>query len=269
MENEAAVSLKEIPLELVKDPTLPIRLQMGDDAMYDLVESMRKIGLVQPIVVVPVEGGYEVLAGHRRLVAARRLKWTVIRAIIMPKVYEYGDVVKLHENIIREDVHPIDEAAFLHELKERLNVTADKLAAMIFKSPAYVYEKLAMKDWPPDVIKALGEGEIIYSVAREFAKIGDDPVRSEYLRFAKEGGCNWQTAKKWREGWERDKLERTAQPPEPDEPTRPAKPDIVFMPCFACKQPSDITKTTMIRLCEVCFEKVEHALVEGTPKVAG
>ena len=256
MEKEATVTLNEIAVELVKDPTLPIRMMMDDDKMYELVESMKKIGLIQPIVVTAVEGGYEVLAGHRRLVAARRLQWPMIRAIIMPKMYEYGDVVKLHENLMREDVHPIDEANFLSELKERLNISVEKLAGMIFKSPAYVYEKLSMKAWPAEVIKALGDEKIVYSVAREFARITDRPVLTEFLRFAEEGGCNPTTAKKWREGWERDKLERTAPAVEHSGSDVVPKPEPVFAPCYICHEPKDITETLMIRVCEKCQTEV-------------
>lgn len=262
MKTDEGVVLKEVVIEQIKDPTVPIRMMMDDDKMYELVESMKKIGLIQPIVVTAIEGGYEVLAGHRRLIAARRLRWLTIRAIIMPAVYEYGDVIKLHENLMREDVHPIDESNFLHELKERLNLSVEKLAALIFKSEAYVYEKLAMKEWPPDVLKDLGENEITYSVAREFAKITDKSVLIEYLRFAKEGGCTPAVAKKWREGWERDKLERTAAAVEPDHGTPDKPAEAIYAPCYICREPKDITKTVMMRVCENCEKVVNQALVE-------
>jgi ParB/RepB/Spo0J family partition protein len=269
MSEKEVVRLAEIPIDQVKEPKVPIRMMMNDEKMAELRESMSKLGLIEPIVVSASEGGYEILAGHRRFLAARQLGWQTIRSMIMPKIYEYGEIVKLHENLVREDVHPIDEANFLFHLMQVTGSTVEKLATLIGRSKAYVSERLSIKEWPPDVLKALGEDEIVYSVAREFAKVKDDPTRTSYLHYAKEGGVNPATAKKWREAWERDELEKGGRDGPPSLPNQPPPPEPVYAPCYVCRKPEDITKTTMLRVCDECLKVVNQSLVEEKPTTEG
>jgi ParB/RepB/Spo0J family partition protein len=254
--------LQEISMVLVDEPATPIRLAMSDEKMDELVKSMKIIGLIEPIVVMTKGARFEIVAGHRRFIAARKLGWERIRAVVLAKLFEYADIMKLHENLFREDVNPVDECRFLTNLKATLKCDNKKLAAMIGRGDSYISERLSIAEWPSDVLKLLTDGEMVWSVAREFAKIDDDKVRTTWIGFARVQGINPKTAREWRETYERSKLEKEQLPSGEPPATAPTKPEPVYVACSGCGNPSLVEEAVVVRLCNQCNLWAKEA-IEG------
>lgn len=202
----------QIPLHLVDDPAHPSRENFDQEKLEELIASMRDAGLIQPISVIDENGRFVVLAGHRRTIAARALGWATIAARVYPAGTSLAAVVQVHENAIREDLNPAEEAQWWWELLEReCNGDTNTLAALLKLSREHVERRLALKTGDPDIFAALGQGLIGAGVAEELNRIKDRGRRVMYLDAAVRGGATRALVRQWRsQGEALDALQQAA-----------------------------------------------------------
>jgi len=189
----------DIPIELVDDPIRPSRESFDEDKLNELILSIRDAGLIQPISVVADGDRYRVLAGHRRLIACRALQHKTIRARVYPAGTELAAVVQVHENVIREDLNPAEEATWWWELLEQhCGGDTNQLASLLKLSREHVERRLALKTGDPDVFDALAQGSIGAGVAEELNRCKDRARRVMYLDAAVRGGATRALIREWR-----------------------------------------------------------------------
>jgi ParB family chromosome partitioning protein len=114
----------------------------------ELADSLQEHGLLQPIVVRRVPGGYELIAGHRRLEAWKRLGKTEITAVVRDETDEQAYILTLVENLQREDLSPREEAGALEVLVRERGWTTRQVGEAIKRSPMYVSRRLRVFDDP-------------------------------------------------------------------------------------------------------------------------
>lgn len=136
------------------------RKRFSDESIRELAETLKKDGLLQPIVVRENEQGYELIAGERRYRAAQSLGWTTIPAIINNLTDDESASLALIENLQRENLNPIDEAQAYSNLMELNHLTQTELAKEIGKSQSYVANKLRLLKLEPDVQSYLASGKL-------------------------------------------------------------------------------------------------------------
>jgi len=180
--------LLEIPVSaIVPNPRQP-RLEFPEETLAALARSIREVGVLQPIIVRVRDGGYEMVAGERRLRAARLAGLATIPAIVR----EGDDTDSLREalieNIHREDLAPLELAAAFQELLEDLGVTQETVAERLGYSRAHIANTIRLLSLPPDVRRLLGEGRIQAGHARALLGLPDAEAQSTLgLRVAAEG----------------------------------------------------------------------------------
>lgn len=189
--------VKKIALALIDDPRDAVRTHMDQEALADLVESIRAHGLIQPIVVKPVNGRYEVVAGHRRTAAHRALGYAEIEAIVRDYTEAQAESTKLHENLFRENVNPVDEATFLARYIKNTSASVEDIAKMLHRTVDWVEGRLEILLYPDYMINEIYAGKIALGVARYLAQIPNEQIKKEYTRFAALQGINIITAKRW------------------------------------------------------------------------
>src|SRR5881409_56640 len=126
-----------------------MRETMTEAGLEDLVDSIRELGILQALLVRPVgDGAYAVVAGHRRLMAARIVGLTRLPCIVHDDA-DTAVAARVHENVVREDVKPAEEAGYLGELYERLGQDVDRVCATVKRSRDYVERRLLLlRGWP-------------------------------------------------------------------------------------------------------------------------
>lgn len=227
---KAKVRDAEVSIALIDDPIRPSRETFDEDKLNELILSIRDAGLIQPISVEIAGERYRVLAGHRRLIACRSLGHTTIRARIYPAGTELSAVIQVHENVIREDLNPAEEATWWWELLEtHCGGDTNQLAALLKLSREHVERRLALKSGDEDVFSALGQGLIGAGVAEELNRVKDRGRRVMYLDAAVRGGATRALIREWRSKGEAiDALQvatgalsdSAAALPGPDQPAR-------------------------------------------------
>ena len=185
----AGASYAELPIDsVVPNPRQP-RTVFDEDALAELVFSIREIGLLQPIVVRAAgDGSYELIAGERRLRASREAGLTAIPAIIRATDDDAMLRDALLENLHRADLNPLEEAAAYQQLLSDFGCTQDELARRIGRSRPQVSNTLRLLKLPPDVQRRVAAGVLSAGHARALLSL-DDPADMEALatRIVAEG----------------------------------------------------------------------------------
>jgi len=180
--------LLEVPVEAVEANPRQPRLEFAEESLAALARSIREVGVLQPIVVRVREGGYEVVAGERRLRAARLAGLPTVPAIVR----EADDTDSLRqaliENIHREDLSPLELASAYQDLLEELGSTQEEVAERLGCSRSQVANTIRLLSLPGDVQELLAEDRIQAGHARALLGLPDDAARSAVgLRIAAEG----------------------------------------------------------------------------------
>ncbi len=192
----------EISLDLIDDPKLAVRSNVNDEGIDELATSIKTVGLISPLVVQKVGERYEIIAGHRRVTAMRRIGIAKASAIVRDMSENEATVLKLHENLLRQDVNPVDEAIFLSRILKKNNITINQAAIMTHRSPTYIRDRLDILEYPDYLIEAVGEKQIGLAAAGWLNKITDENVRRNYISYAVRGGITVKRALAWFDSWQ-------------------------------------------------------------------
>lgn len=173
---------REVPLSAVEVNPLQPRQHFDTAALDTLADSIRQIGILQPIVVreTGIVGQFEIIAGERRWRAARSAGLDTIPVVVRPADDESSLTHALIENVHRADLNPLEEAAAYRQLIDDFSVTHDELGRRMGRSRAAVTNSLRLLSLPVTVQRYLLDGELSAGHAR--ALLGcDDPVELELL----------------------------------------------------------------------------------------
>jgi len=169
MQEEAAKvdTREQLPLELVQRGKYQPRRDMDPQALEELAQSIRNHGVMQPIVVRPVEGGrYEIIAGERRWRASQQAGLERVPALVREVPDEAAIAMALIENIQREDLNPIEEAVALQRLQQEFQLTQQQVADAVGKSRVSVSNLLRLIALPEEIKTLLSHGDLEMGHAR-------------------------------------------------------------------------------------------------------
>jgi ParB family chromosome partitioning protein len=165
--------LLQVETALIKDNRLQPRQTYDVVKIEELAASIKEKGLLQPVVVRRVAEGYEVIAGERRLKAARKLGLDKIPVIIKDVDDKEALVLALIENIQREELNPIEEAESFRRLVEEFSHTQEDVARMVSKDRATVANFIRLLKLPKEMQKAVIDGKMTAGHARALLSIAD------------------------------------------------------------------------------------------------
>lgn len=179
---DAAV-VEEINTKLIRPSESQLRV--GPLSLDGLSSSIRSHGLLQPIIVRPMAGYFEIIAGNRRFSACRLLKWPKIPCIVKDLDDRDAFEQALTENIQRRTLNPLEEAlAFQKYISRRGWGSEDDLARKIGKSSSYVSQRIGLLKLPPSIQKQVASGELLPSLAREIISMRDEGEMHMLASFA-------------------------------------------------------------------------------------
>lgn len=174
-----ATSLKGVLLVSVADitanPDQP-RRYFAEDALDELAQSLKRHGVIQPIVLRPYQGGYQIVAGERRWRAAQRAQIHEIPALVRDFDDRETLEIALIENIQRQDLNPIEEAEAYKRLSDEFGHNQAALAKIVEKSRSHVANMMRLLDLPSLIRELVVEGKLQMGHARALLP-SDDAVR--------------------------------------------------------------------------------------------
>ena len=170
---EAAGALRELPMTSVRPNPFQPRTRIDEAELTDLANSMQASGLLQPVIVRPRIGGYELIAGERRWRAAERLGWPRIPAVVRDVDDRTLLTLALVENLQRDDLSPIDEAAGYRRLGEEFHLGHAEIGGAVGRDRSTVANLLRLLQLPPDVQAMVHEKRLSAGHARALLGLSD------------------------------------------------------------------------------------------------
>ena len=168
--------IREVPTNrILPNPAQP-RLSYEEESLVELADSIREHGVLQPILVRPVGSQFELIAGERRWRASRMAQRDSIPAIVVEFDDETALEVSIIENLQREDVSPLEEAAMFRKMTD-LGYTLRQLAQKIGKDKGYVENRIRLAEAPPEVRELVSLRKDTLSHAYELMKVRDERTR--------------------------------------------------------------------------------------------
>ena len=160
--------LRELPIELVQSNTLNPRKVFNEEDLDDLVRSVAEKGILQPVVVRPIDDGqhYQIVAGERRWRAAQKAGLHHIPALVRELSDKEVLEIALIENVQRADLNPVEEAHGYQQLIDQFDYTQQQLAESIGKSRSHIANTLRLMALPASVLEALQTGKLTAGHAR-------------------------------------------------------------------------------------------------------
>jgi ParB family chromosome partitioning protein len=142
------------------------RCRIDEEGLAELAESIRQKGVIQPLLVRRVEGGFELIAGERRWRAAQQAGLDRVAAVVREATDAESFELALIENLQREDLSPLEEAGAYRRMTDDFGLTQEQVAARIGKSRAAVANTLRLLGLPQEVKEFMGAGKLTMGHAR-------------------------------------------------------------------------------------------------------
>jgi ParB family chromosome partitioning protein len=226
--------------------------------MDDLVASVRRDGILVPLIVRPCGERFVVVEGHRRREAA-------IRAglVRVPCQIQEGDVTLSRRiafvcNLFRKDPTPVELGVAIARAVADGAASEEELAKGLNRSVEWVKRQVAMMQWPEEVLQAIHAAKISVAAAANLAAVGDDVYRNFLLDHAVLNGATARTTAAWLQQWEAGQPAPVAITAPPLEGDRPAGPMVPQAPCLCCGGVHRTDELSHVPLCAPCIQRVRH-----------
>jgi len=201
-----------LPMRSIRPNPAQPRKVFRPEALNELSDSIRQHGILQPLSVRRVEGGYELIAGERRLRAAYQAGLTDIPCIIMNMDDRESGMAAMVENLQRQDLDFIEEAYGISRLMAHFHMSQEQTARMLGKSQSAVANKLRLLRHSEGVLIALREAGLTERHARALLKLKEDGLKFTAIAEIARQGMNVARAEKYIETLLSSEEDRPAKP---------------------------------------------------------
>lgn len=206
---------KLIPLAMLMEPDNPLRLEVQEEPLHELVESIQIAGILSPLLVVPwyqdregtlvpkpdpelgkvgmMPTRYEIRCGHRRYMAARQLELDQVPCMVFENSEDTRYLIMLHEQVVRADVTPVEEGVLFLQLADHHQWSLDDLVRVFKRSENYINDRVDLVQKDTKVADAVQRGSINLGQAKQVLRAKDPALRTYLLDQAETHGANART----------------------------------------------------------------------------
>lgn len=274
--------LRAIPLSLIDEPPMPMRATMDDEGLRELGESIRIVGLQQPITVIEftseepcsqpeacknectckqfVQVRFRIVTGHRRFIASQQIHAPDILCIVRQPGEVEEVAAMIAENLCREDVNAAEEAIWLAQLVELHSYTEADLMRVTKRNADYIGDRFRLLRSDELVFRAVLDKAINFSVARELNKCPKEDMRRYYLDAAVRGGHSARTVRGWIQEWAAQQVLQQPAVKLPAPSTAPVEVAEVKNRCASCGGDKDPYALFWLQIHRRCWDEIQRAI---------
>ncbi len=253
--------VKEIPVEKINVGEHALRLREDDEAIDDLAASIHRIGIIVPLVVAAEADAFLLIAGHRRLAAAKRLGLSEVPCLVREAKGADGVEISFAENLFRLDLSPVELAAGIKDVLTKNTMDVQALANAMHRSVHWVNAQVSLLSWPVDVLDAIQAGWLSVSAASNLALITDDTYREFLLKNAADSGATARTTAAWLQAFRSMQPAQEAITAEPVAGDAASVPMVPQAPCLGCGQVYRSDALSHVPMCSPCIQAIREALL--------
>jgi len=259
--------LAKIAINELREPAQVARATLDEKGLDELAESIRRVGVINPLVVKEVDGGYEVVAGHRRLLAGRRAGLVALPCLVRSARDADPTALKLHENLYRQELTPVEEAAFFAELLPTCENDTDKLAALVKQTRTYVENRLNLLHGDPDVLAAVAQRQISLGVGEALNRMPRPEDRKYYLQWAIATGATVAMVRQWTSIVAAQNQPSLQSPPTGEASPPPTVQGRDVLVCLLCHDKEPVTDLEFWNVHRSCRVRLERAMDQRKSEV--
>lgn len=248
--------LKHIRLDKIKPPDFDTRLfssQIDDDELRD---SIKELGVLEPILVKEVTDGFEIIFGNRRFHEAGRAGLAAVPCIVCKTTGAQSDKMKIHENLKRLPLSHVDQAYTFAYLIKTYNMTESQISILVGKSISYISQHLSLLSSDPILVASVQEGRLNFSIARELVKCKDPDDRLRLMKIVEENGASSVVVQNWVRESNRETDLLNDQTPKTYTENQNLEPQIPMYPCASCEVPTSVVNLVTARFCPICHKAI-------------
>ncbi len=205
----------EIGLDQIEPNPKQPRTDIDEESIAELADSIKKVGLLQPIIVRPMGEGYQIIAGERRWRAARAAGLDTVPVRVVAATETASLELALIENLQREDLNSIEEARGYKRLLTEYQMTQAELADNVSKSRSAITNALRLLDLPEEVQEMVYAGELTAGHARAILSVPDEVQRINLATKVKSEGMSVREVENLARLYAAGQTERAARPATP------------------------------------------------------
>ena len=217
-EEDSSSGLRHIDIALVVPNRFQPRAHFNEETLANLADSIAKVGVIQPIVVRETDGGYEILAGERRWRAAQRAGLTQIPAVVRDSDDMSVLEVAIVENIQREDLNALEEAAAYRQLTDDFGLTQGQVAKKVGRSRSAIANSIRLLSLPAGVQRLIIDGRLTAGHGRALLKVKGDENRQTLAKKIVKDSLSVRDAEKIADSIESETSESETSEPAQNQP---------------------------------------------------
>ncbi len=253
-----AEKIVQIECEKIIAGRYQCRLGVDDEKVSDLVASIRRVGIINPLLVCSQGDKFLLLSGHHRLIAAVHGGLLEVPCIVRSDNEASAHEVALADNLFRADLTPVETASAIRDLVVNKIMDVSGVAKALHRSEHWVARQLALLDWPPDVLEQVHAGTLSVAAAANLALIEDKTYREFLLRNASESGATARVTAAWLQAWRSMAPAEEALQAEPAPGATPPAPMVPQAPCICCGEVFRTDQLAHIPCCTGCIAAIRR-----------
>ncbi len=230
------LTVESIPIVKIEVGPHRQRSEGEDEELQELTASMRRVGVLVPIIVVPKDDRFLLVAGHRRIAAATAAGLAEVPAIVRAGNEAENAEVSFAENFFRRDLSPIEQAAAIRECLDTGIMNIEELAKGFNRTEQWITAQANLTTWAPEVLHAIHNKRISVSAGRNLALVDDPQYRAFLLNNAVENGASARVTAAWLQHYQLSRPPAEVLATTLVDGPQPAAIVIPQSPCLFCSQ---------------------------------
>lgn len=259
----------QVPISQIHVGENAQRIDQEDPEIKELAVSIKRLGVLNPLLLENDEGKLILVAGHRRLAAARMAGKEHVPCFIRECDKSKISEIAFAENFFRKDLSPVELACALKDCLDKKTMTVEQLAAGFHRSEHWVHATIAIAGWPDDVLEAIHNEKISVSAASNLACVTDKVYREFLVRNAVEQGATARTTAAWLQAFQSMQPPEAAVKAEPVPLGAPAEPLVPQGPCLCCSQLFKVNEMSHVPVCGACIQLLRAVGAQGAAAIEG
>ena len=263
VKKEIIEEYQDIELKLIDEPDGWVRLELDREEIESLADNIREVGQIQPINLAIKGKRYEIIAGHLRYLAIKKLGRKTINAIVKKVPKREIALIRASENLKRKNLSPIEEGAVYKDLVDEHGMTRKEIAHKFGVAPSMVGYKMDLLRLNPEIQKLIHAGRIYTNVGIELDQIDDERELRKCLMDAVNNGCTIETARIWVQDYRKSSTYDDMKPIEGSSLEPMLQTQKIYQACELCENPVEIQEMKIIRICPGCYKVIADNLKGG------
>ncbi len=254
--------IKYINLADLNLPEFQSHRDISPENIKELSDSIKLIGVIEPLIVRDTNEGFEIVAGCLRYRAAILAGLKAVPCINMSLDPKSAEILKLHENVKRIPLDHVDQGHTFIMMMRTFDMTEKSISESVGKSIAYISQHISLVLLDNELTEAVKNKSISFSQARELMRVKDHVERNRFLSYCMNDGATVQVLQKWVQ----DYLRTGSVSPSQEFPSREysygSETPHTTRNCEACDNPVEISQIRQVFYCPTCHQAIKDALFE-------